>query len=140
MTWFLNLPTRAKLLFGFGLMLLFLSVVIATAYMGILAIQDSQHRLYDADSANVVDLLTFESNQNEVRAAQLTMMALTRRSDQEFWHQDVKDRAKASDAILPRLLERARQDPQSLRKLEELQAIRDAFVQSRDTQIIPLIY
>jgi len=140
MNWFLNLATRYKLFLGFGLMILFLATVIMAAYTSITAIQDSQHSLFEVDFANAVDLLTFESNQNGVRASLLTMMALTKRTDQELWHQDVKDRAKANDVILQRLLERGRQDPQYLRRLEELQAVRNAFIQTRDAQVVPLIY
>lgn len=140
MTWFLNLSTRVKLFFGFGLMILFLATVIMTAYTGITAIQESQHRLYEVEFANTADLLTFESNQNEVRAALLTMMGLTRKSDQEFWHQVLMDRAKTNDAILQRLFGQIRNDPQSLRRLEELKAAREAFIQTRDSQVIPLIY
>jgi len=140
MNWFLNLATRYKLFLGFGLMILFLATVIMAAHTSITAIQDSQHSLFEVDFANAVDLLTFESNQNGVRASLLTMMALTKRTDQELWHQDVKDRAKANDVILQRLLERGRQDPQYLRRLEELQAVRNAFIQTRDAQVVPLIY
>jgi len=140
MNWFLNLATRGKLFLSFGLLLLFLAAVIVTAYRSITAIQESQHSLYEADFANAVDLLTFESNQNRVRASQLMMMALTKRSDQEFWQQDIKDRAKANDVILQRLLDRGRQDLQALHKLEELQAVRSAFIQTRDAQVIPLFY
>lgn len=141
MSWFLNLATRDKLFLSFGLTILFLTTVIVTAYMGITAIQESQKRLYSEDFADAVDLLTFDSNQNGMRAAMLTMqMSLTRRSEQERWHQDAKGLAKANDVILQRLFDRSRDDPRSLRRLEELRAIRTAFAQMRDTQIIPLIY
>lgn len=47
MKWFVDLPTRSKLFLGFGLMILFLVVVIVTAYSGIMAIQISQKSLYE---------------------------------------------------------------------------------------------
>jgi hypothetical protein len=122
MNWFLNLATRNKLFLGFGLLALLLATIIGTAYTTIKAVRASQHNLYETDFANVADLLTFESNQNGARASQLTMMALTKRSAQERWLEDMKERARANDTILQRLLERNRQDSPSLHKLEELQA------------------
>jgi methyl-accepting chemotaxis protein len=140
MSWFLNLTTRSKLFLGFGLMLLFLATVIVTAYTGITAIQESQKRLYNEDFANAVDLMALRMNQNGVRAAQLTMMSVTKRSDQEALHQDLKDRVKEIDEILQRLFELGRNDPMLLRRLEEEKTTRDAYKQTRDTEVIPLIY
>jgi methyl-accepting chemotaxis protein len=140
MTWFLNLSTRVKLFFGFGLMLLFLATVIVVAYTGIMAIQESQKRLYNEDFTNAVDLMALRMNQNGVRAAQLSMMSVTKRSDQEAWRQDLKDRVKEIDEIMQRLFERGRNDPMFLRRLEALETTRVAYKQTRDTEVIPLIY
>ncbi len=140
MSWFLNLATRGKLFLGFALMILFLAAVIVTAYTGITAIQESQKRLYSEDFANAVDLMALRMNQNGVRAAQLTMMSVDRRSDQEAWHQDLKDRVKELDEIMQRLFERGRNDPMLFRRLEEEKTIRDAYKQTRDTEVMPLIY
>jgi methyl-accepting chemotaxis protein len=140
MKWFLDLPVRAKLLVGFGLMVAFLAVVTITAYMGITAIQESQRSLYDHEFTIAVDLENLRSNQQAIRATALTMMMLTERSDQEGRHQGIKDRSKENDEIMRRLLERGRNDPQLLRRLEEFDTIRSAFRHTRETQVMPLIY
>lgn len=140
MKWLLNLPTRTKLFLGFGLMIVFLAAVVVTAYTSLAAIQESQKRIYSEDFANAVDLSLLRISQNGVRAALLTMMAVTKRSDQEAWHQDARDRAKVIDETVQRLLERNRNDSRVLRRLEELNAVRKAFSETRDTQLIPLIY
>ena len=140
MKWFLNLATRVKLFLGFGLMMIFLAGVIATAYTGITAVQGSQKRLYNEDFATASDLLTLRTELNGVRAALLMMVWMTKRSDQEVWHQDVKDRTKEIDERIARLLDRGRNDPKLLRGLEELQTPWNAFRQTRDIQLIPLIY
>ena len=44
MHWFLNLRTGVKLFLGFGLMLVFLALVISIAYTSIAAIQNSQRK------------------------------------------------------------------------------------------------
>lgn len=46
MKWFLDLTTRRKLLVSFGLMIVFLAIVIATAYSGMTAMHESQKSLY----------------------------------------------------------------------------------------------
>lgn len=47
----LDLKTRNKLMFGFGLMVVLLASVIATAYWGITSIQASQRNLYQEQFA-----------------------------------------------------------------------------------------
>ena len=138
MKWFLDLTTRGKLFAGFGLMIVFLATVIVTAYLGISAIQASQKSLYQEDFANALDLMALRAEQNGVRTALLNMMLLARQSDREIWHQDIKQRSKEIAAVTSRLLERNRDRPSG--RLEELKTVRDAFAQTRNDQLIPLIY
>ncbi len=123
MQWFLNLSTRAKLFLGFGVMVILLAAVVMTAYTGITAIQVSQKRLYQQDFANAVDLKDIRANQHGVGAALLSMMLLTKRSDQEVWHQEIKDRTKEIDETVQRILERGRNDPKLFSRLEEFNTI-----------------
>ena len=81
MKWFLNLTIRAKLFVSFGLMIIFLAIVIVTAYIGIMAIQKSQKHLYNEDFTTAVDLMVLRTNLNGVRAGLLTMIWVTERSD-----------------------------------------------------------
>ena len=91
MKWFLDLATRVKLMIGYGLMIIFLVITIVTAYANITAIQRAQKSLYQEEFTNATDLLALRSNENGARAALLTMMVVTKRSDQEVWHQDIKE-------------------------------------------------
>jgi len=140
MKWFLDLKTRGKLFVGLGLMLAFLATVIAAAYLDITAIQASQKRLYQNEFANAVDLLNIRSDENGMRAALLSMMVATKRLDQDSWHQDIKQRDKEIAAATQQLLELNRGDPGLLAQLDKLKTIREAFTQTRDDQVIPLIY
>ncbi len=139
MKWFLDLTTRGKLFAGFGLMIVFLATVIATAYVGIDTIRASQKSVYQEDFANAMDLMTLRAEQNGVRAAQLTMMLLPNRPDQERWRRDADQRSKDIETIMGRLIERGRSEPRLLARLEELKAIHDAYEQTRAVQINPLI-
>src|SRR3990167_4316318 len=139
MKWFLDLTTRGKLFAGFGLMIVFLATVIVTAYLGITAIQASQKSLYQDDFANAVDLLKLRSDENGIRAA-LLMMLVTKGSDQETWHQEIKQRSKEIAEATRRLLERNRNDSRLSSRIGELKTIREAFAQTRDAELVPLIY
>ncbi|MDP2371400.1 methyl-accepting chemotaxis protein, partial [Rhodoferax sp.] len=140
MKWFLDFTTRGKLFAGFGTMIVLLATVIATAYLGITAIQASQKNLYQEDFSNAVDLLNLRSDENAIRAALFSMMAVTKRSDQEIWHQEVKQRSKEIAETTRWLLERNRNDPRLSGQIEELKTIREAYAQTRDAEVIPLIY
>jgi methyl-accepting chemotaxis protein len=140
MRWFVDRPTQVKFLLGFGQMVVFLGVVIIAAYLGMTAIQASQRSLHDREFTIAVDLEDLRSNQNAIRAAALTMMMLTERSEQEVRHQGIKDRSQENDEIMRRLLEQGRDDPQLFRRLEEFDGILRVFRQTRETQVMPLIY
>lgn len=140
MGWFLNLGTRYKLFIGFGLMIILLVIVSAVAYIDITAIKESQKGMYEKDFADARDLLILRTNQNGVRADLLTMMLVPSRSDQDIWHQSIKERGKEIEQVMQKILERARGGSDALRKVEELDNIRRAFVETRNSQIIPLIY
>lgn len=137
---FLSLTTRTKLVFGFGLILLLLLAVMATAYQGITTIQTAQERLYNRDFADTANLLEIRTKNNRVRADILNMMLLSKRSDQEVWHKDLKESSRDIDNQFQQLFKRQRENREFLNKLEELKAINDAYVQTRDEQQIPLIY
>jgi methyl-accepting chemotaxis protein len=139
MKWFLNLTTRGKLFVGFGLMIGFLAIVIATAYRGITSIQASQRALYEQDSANALDLLTLRNQLNAGRAALCSMMLVTQPPDREAWHQEVQDRRKQVAECVQRLLERNRHDPLLIARIEELRSLEETLAQVREDQIIPLI-
>ena len=139
MKWFLNLTTRNKLFLGFGLMIACLAIVIVTAYRGIATIQDSQKRLYQEDFANAQELIKLLAEENGVRASLLSMMLETKQSDQGVWHEDIRDRSNKITEITQRLLDRSRRNPDLLSKLQEFKGIREAFEQTRNDQLIPLI-
>ena len=140
MKWFLDLATRGKLFVGFGLMLAFLAIVIVTAYLGISAIQVSQKNLYQRDFANAVDLLKLRTDQNGIRAALLSMLLATERSDQEPWHQEIKERKAEIAETVRQLQERNRNDSRLSGRIEEVKSISEAYAQTRDAELIPLIY
>ena len=139
MTWLLNLRTRGKLFVVYGAMIALMAIIIAAAYTGISAIRESQRRINDEDFANALDLAKLRAEQNAVRVAVLSMMAATRQSDRDAWHADIQRGAKEGTLLLQQLRERNRDQPAISRGLDVIQRARDAFVRTRDVDIIPLI-
>jgi HAMP domain-containing protein len=140
MKWFLDLTVRAKLLLAFGLMLLLLASVMVTAYTGIRAIVASQKALYEQEFTTAVDLKEVRYNQMAMRVSLLIMMLLADRTKQGALDQEIKERGKRNDETMQRLLEGGRDDRKRLAKLEEFETIRAAWKQTREAQVIPLIY
>jgi methyl-accepting chemotaxis protein len=140
MKWFLNLTTRNKLFLGFGLMIAFLATVIAFAYHGMETIKMAQQELYREEFANAVDLLTIRSDENGVRAAMLDMLVVTKQSDREAWHGDIKERGRNISETAQHLLERNRDNAHLYARLDELKTIHEAYAQTRNDRVIPLIY
>lgn len=139
MKWFLDLGTRGKLLIGFGLMATLLVAAMQTAYLGIAAIQKSQKDLYEEDFANLRDLTALRSHQNRVRASMLEAQLLSDRTEQERLLKDAAARSKDVERIMADLLARAKNDPKLHLRLVELKSTEEAFSQTKDVEIIPLI-
>jgi len=140
MKWFLNLTSRTKLSIAMGFMIVLLAVVIVIAYSSIKGIQQSQKRLFDTEFTNVTDLLEDLRYQNGIRAAQLDILLLTERAEQEKWHQEIKRLSELAEQNHQSLLKRNRDDAALLGQINALISARNDYKQTRETQVIPLIY
>jgi len=139
MKWFLDLTTRGKLFACFGLMFALMAWVIATAYTGIATIRESQDRLYKEDFADVRDLIALRAFQNQIRALMLEAQLLSKRTEQDPLLAEAAERSKRIERMILGLLERTKNDPDRLSRLEELKSVWQAFAQTKDAEIIPLI-
>ena len=140
MQWFLNVSVRSKVSVAMGLMVLLLGIVIFTAYGSIKGIEQSEARLYEKEFANATDLLEDLRYQNAIRAAQLDILILTNRSEQETWHQEIKRLSDLSEQTHQALTKRNQDNPKLLERLNEMISIRNEFKQAREAEVIPLIY
>jgi len=138
MKWFLNLSTRAKLFFSFGLLILFLASAVLAAYRGIREIRNSQSEV-QRQMQSALSIRELRSNQNGIRANLLTMSLLTERREQEALETDIKARSEENDESLRTLQDLEQANPSFLSKLEEFNSIRTDYKQTRDNQEIPLI-
>ncbi len=140
MRWILSISTRAKLALGFSLVGLLLGAVIWVAYRNLTVLQQAQKTLFEKEYTISFNTLSIRNNLNRQRADMLEMLMLANRSEQEAREQDIRLRAKENDQLLETLLERTRADPAFNQMVTEFAATREAFVQTRDKELIPLIY
>jgi len=140
MKWFVNLPIRVKFFATFAVVITILLAVILTAKRGITRIEDFQKDIFYSEFANSVDLLRLRSNEDEIRLALVMMTNAADKTAKEQLHQDIKEYALSIEKRIQGLIERNKGDTAILNRLEELNAVRLAFKETRDTQIIPLIY
>lgn len=140
MKWFEDLPTRFKFFISFGIIIAFFIGVILIARGTISEIETSQKHIFDKDFANAADLLLLRANEDEVRLSLLMMMSSSGRGDKDKWRQEVNARAEEIGRTMQRLMERNKGEPDFIRRLEELDTARLAFKQTRESEIIPLIY
>lgn len=140
MKWFLNFTTRAKLLTGFGLMVALLIITAVTSYENIIAMQESQKRLYEEEFSNALELKDVRSHQNAIRAAVLEMLLPTKRAEQEPFFNEIKDRADQSTQLLQKFAERNKNNQHRVSKIGEFNTIREAYRQTREDKVIPLIF
>jgi methyl-accepting chemotaxis protein len=134
MKYFINLSTRAKLVFGFGLMWLLLAFVILIAYRGITGITQSEKKLNDVHFQIALELRELRSHQNFNRGQMLEMMLSTRNSDREKIELIINERSQAINAIIEKLL-KLDPDSQFQSRLNELKSTVTAYRQTRAEEI-----
>ena len=132
MNWFKNLKTGAKLLLGFGTMIVLLGMVMTIAYTAITTIRDSQQRLFEQEFVGVVDMVELRADLNRQRAQMLQMMLTTDRSKQESLVQNIHSRVKEIDHSLQELAAVYKNNGKFLLKLDELKTTLAAFRQTRE--------
>jgi len=109
--WFVNLSTRAKLFFGFGLMIALLLIVTATAYLGMTMVLQSNQAVA-RNFAAVSDFSEVRSKMNRSRVNLLEMMLNTDREQQRRLKEESRAIGKEIDAMLQSLAQRFRNDRQ----------------------------
>ncbi|MDP2038075.1 MAG: methyl-accepting chemotaxis protein [Ignavibacteria bacterium] len=103
MKFFVNLSTRAKLLFSFGLILLMFLIVIIIAYNGIRNIAQSEKELHDVQFTIDNELSDLRAHQNFNRAAILDMMQTREKSEQLAIEKTIIEKVKEIGDIVESL-------------------------------------
>jgi methyl-accepting chemotaxis protein len=135
MTWFLNLSTRAKIIFSFGSMFILLAIIIVTALSNIMSISDSQRELVQINFKPALDLVEIRADLNRNRASIVEMVLTTDKAKLQYLLQDIKDRAADIDKSIKELLGNKEVDQQIITKFQELVTTLEAYRNTRDEEI-----
>src|ERR1051326_2629664 len=99
MSWFVNLPTRGKLVLGFGLMIVLLFIMMGMAYFSMTEIQARARNLFDKDFARSVGIMTVRNSINRQRAALLGMLVITDPVKLQELQEEIRARSEQNDEI-----------------------------------------
>lgn len=135
---FLNWPTRAKLFFGFGMMVVLVLVVGAAAHTGIRDIQASEKSLYEKEYADAIDIMELGAKLNRLWA-NLGMMMLSDRKEEETWQEDIDKTTQGIEELVSNLRERNHGDIGLDSYLREFQTGFGTYKSDRDKQLLPII-
>ncbi|MHB9072280.1 MAG: methyl-accepting chemotaxis protein [Desulfobaccales bacterium] len=135
MKWFVNLSTRNKLLSGFGLIVLFLFLVVVVAYRGITSSQEVYKTLLKEEIGVVANLVEYRANMNRQRLDMLRMVSTSDKNEQQMIENEVKKSTKANDQILEKLTRLDIKDSGFIKSLEEFKNLNDAYRQTRNEEI-----
>lgn len=134
MNYFMNLSTRAKLLFSFGLIWVMFLAVIIIAYQGLQNITQSEKELYNNHFQIALELRELRSHQNINRAAILDMMLTKNKTEQIAFEKLINEKGKEINEIIEKLYI-FKMDSQSRNQLRELKDYIEEYRQIRNKEI-----
>lgn len=135
MKWLKDLKIGTKLTIVATVLMLFIVVVGYTGYSGIKEVKGLMEGIYNQNYGPSVNIANLKSNMNEVRAALVTMMATTDKAKMDEQNEVVKEVKKDIEARLGELIKST-----SNEKVKTLKDLIVAFRETRDKEVIPLIY
>lgn len=135
MKWFVNLATRTKLFLSFGLMVVFLLIVITTAYYGLTTLRQSQNELFQDDFLSSIALVELRSAQNRARVQFLEMMTTKDSIKQQTLEKDIRVRAEEAEAGLDLVAESFKDRPQESKQFAEMVSLFADYQKTKDEQL-----
>lgn len=139
MQWFINLRTGTKIFLSFGIIILLQVSILAVAYRNMTYLQQSGEKLYKHDFSLVDELMALRNNQNGVRAALLTMAISKSTTDQDALNLQIKNYSVDIDNSFEKISGLVQGDSDRVSKFSLLKNVYEEYLQTRDTQVIPLI-
>jgi methyl-accepting chemotaxis protein len=136
---FRDLPVRTKLFVSFGIMILLLVIVSATAYLSVGSIQEKNKEIYQTDFSNVKDALGISGSLAELRVSVLAMIEAPNKSDAEIQYQGIQNAISDIADHMGKLANNNKGDPVLSQKMQDLTQELAAFSATRDNEVIPLI-
>ncbi|OAI39228.1 hypothetical protein AYO40_01270 [Planctomycetaceae bacterium SCGC AG-212-D15] len=136
---FYNTKTRTKLFLGFGLLIVLVGLIALVGATSLRTLSRYLTELHDGHYQMSLTLAETQAKLNAVRAHLLTMTLLKERAAQEREHNAIRTLTKEIDANLERLLGSSLNE-EAKAKIRKVKEPWEEFRNTRDTQLIPLIY
>ena len=135
MNWIHHLTTRAKLLFGFGVLLFLLAAAVATAVWSLREIEEAQRSLMDRDLAVLETISEMRDRQDWQRIRMLDAMISEDARDRERNLRLVQEGVAAVNRAVEKLATLLAGDPSSLQRVSELRSAVDDYRRGRADQL-----
>ncbi|MFI5337504.1 MAG: GAF domain-containing protein, partial [Opitutales bacterium] len=131
-----NIPVQSRLTAGHAIVVAGLVVLSLLTYVELARVAESERAMYEENFWNVYDLASWRSNLNSERL-DVFVMAETAPASWDPWLKDLSGQTSRNGEILTRLDARLQNDPTARAKLQELAAVRNDFLATRETAVLP---
>lgn len=135
---FLNLSTRAKLLAGFGFMVVLLAAVSMLSYYDLGRLKASQQTLFRDDLSVAFDLMNLRNVINRERVALLSLAVAEPSQRQELLRQLERESAQIV-SLIGKLSTRQATDAEFAREFVKLVDVRRELADIRDRDVVPAL-
>jgi len=139
MNWFQNISTQAKILVGFGMMLVIMVVIVGMAYRSLTIVSLSQQSLLEHDFLPSIKLVELKADENRARAQILEIMMEDSHARQLEIESDIRSRVAEIDTLLETITNDGNNTPEFKARFDELLSVRNAYRTTREEQL-SLIY
>jgi len=133
-----NLSTRAKLLYGFGLMVVLLVTVSTLEYSAMNRLQESQRALYQRDIQLAFDLLGLRNSINRERVVLLSLVVADDGQRRELLQAAVRERTQSA-ALADRIAARKPENAEQAAPFVRLETVRQEYREFRDREVLPAL-
>ncbi|MDD5209178.1 MAG: methyl-accepting chemotaxis protein [Elusimicrobiales bacterium] len=134
MKWFNNISTLAKLIVGFGVVLLLSAVVIFTADKSLTDIAGSEKRIEEFSFNKIISLMELRNHWNYNRGQMLELTLAASRADQKAIEKSITERTLLIDELIETLL-KLDPDPRSQSQFAEIKSTLAEYRRTQDQQI-----
>ncbi|MDY0191748.1 MAG: methyl-accepting chemotaxis protein [Desulfuromonas sp.] len=139
MNWFQNITTQAKIIFGFGLMLVIMMIIVGMAYRSIEIVSTSQQELLKNDFLPSIKLIELQSDVNRARVHMLELMMAGDDVHQQEVDGDLRACIAEIDKEMDILAVSSDSNSEFIALFQQLLQVRKAYKKTREDQLT-LIY
>jgi methyl-accepting chemotaxis protein len=140
MKWFVNISTKSKLFFGFGVMILLIIIVSITAYTSIAGLHKTLVKLFEVEVPLSLEIVKSRTAMGMERMILARMIETDKKSDLDFLNRDLKENDKEIEVKINKFTELGGNNQNYMELINQLSAKRKEFINSRDAHTVPLIY